>query len=486
MDLHLDLAHARGSSLRARVEHALRDGIRSGLLAPQTRLPSTRVLSAQLGVSRGVVVDAYAQLTAEGYLRARQGAGTTVAAAGRAHPQRPVVARAQAAPRHDMSPFVPALGAFPRTAWRAAIGRVLRNAPDERLGLPAGAGVPELRAALASYLSRARGVRTSAEQIVVTNGLRQGYGLLWAVLASDGARRVGIESPGWRGVAETAADAGLATTLLALDEHGLIVRRLAEHDDLAAVAVAPAHQYPSGAVLSPARRAELVTWARERGVLVVEDDYDAEYRYDREPIGSLQGLAPERVIYGGSASKSLAPAVRLGWLALTPALVEPVAALQRRRGGMPAALQQLALADLIDSGELDRHLRRQRRRYRRQRDALLGELATQLPEAAVQGAAAGLFVVLGLPDGTDEKAVLTAARARGVTVEGLGGPSPGLVVGYANLSEPAIAPAVQALATSVRGPTPPLPRGLASQGASSSTRRSWHAEQGSGAHTEGH
>jgi GntR family transcriptional regulator/MocR family aminotransferase len=450
MDLHLDLANAPGPSLRARVEHALRDGIRSGLLLPQTRLPSTRMLSTQLGVSRGVVVDAYAQLTAEGYLRARQGAGTTVAAAGRAHPQRPAVPRTQSAPRHDMSPFVPALGAFPRTAWRAALGRVLRNAPNERLDLPAGAGVPELRAALASYLSRARGVRTSAEQIVVTNGLRQGLGLLWATLVTHGARRVGIESPGWRGIAETAADAGLATTPLALDEHGLIVRRLAQHDDLDVVAVAPAHQYPSGAVLSPARRTELVSWARERDVLVVEDDYDAEYRYDREPIGSLQGLAPEHVVYGGSASKSLAPAVRLGWLALTGPLVEPVAALQRRRGGMPAALSQLALADLIDSGELDRHLRRQRRRYRRQRDALLAELATQLPEAAVQGAAAGLFVVLRLPKGIDETAVLTATRARGVTVEAIGGHSPGLVVGYANLSESAVVPAVEALAMSVR------------------------------------
>ncbi len=450
MELHLDLAGAPGSSLRARLEHALRDGIRSGLLAPRTRLPPTRVLSAQLGVSRGVVVDAYAQLTAEGYLRARRGAGTTVAATVGPLGQRPPAAQALAAPRHDMSPFVPALGAFPRTAWRAAVGRALLNAPDERLGLPADAGVPELRAALASYLSRARGVRTSAEQIVVTNGLRQGLGLLWATLASQGARRVGIERPGWRGIAETAADAGLATTPLELDEHGLIVPRITRHGDLDAVAVAPAHQYPTGAVLSPPRRAELVSWARERDVLLVEDDYDAEYRYDREPIGSLQGLAPEHVAYGGSASKSLAPAVRLAWLALPAALVEPVAACQRRSGGMPAALQQLALADLIESGELDRHLRRQRRRYRRQRDALLTELGTRLPDARVHGAAAGLFVVLRLPDGIEEAAALTAARARGVAVEALGGRSPGLVVGYANLSEAAIAPAVQALAESVR------------------------------------
>jgi GntR family transcriptional regulator/MocR family aminotransferase len=251
-------------------------------------------------------------------------------------------------------------------------------------------------------------------------------------------------------VTETAADAGLTTARLPVDDDGLVVERLAAHPGVDVVVVAPAHQYPSGAVLSPQRRTELVAWARRTGALIVEDDYDAEYRYDRDPIGSLQGLAPDHVVYGGSASKSLAPSVRLGWLALPRELAGTLAALQLRRGGMPASLQQLALADLIERGELDRHLRRQRRSYRRQRDALLTELGRKLPEVEVRGAAAGLFVVVHLPDGVREAAVLAAARAVGLSLVGLGGEIPGLVLGYANLPEAAVASAVDALAASVR------------------------------------
>ncbi len=451
MELYLDLDAARGASLRARVEDALREGVRSGLLAPASRLPPTRALAAQLGVSRGVVVEAYAQLQAEGYLVARPGAGTTVAVDGAARPAAGAPAERASPPRYDLSPFVPALDAFPRGPWRAALTRALREAPDARLGLPAGEGVPELRAALASYLGRARGVRATPEQVVVVNGLRQGLSLLWPALAAGGARRVAIERAGWRGVAETAVDAGLAVTPIAVDDDGLVVAELAAHAGIDAVAVAPAHQYPTGAVLAPARRAAIVGWARERGALVFEDDYDAEYRYDREPIGSLQGLAPEHVVYGGSTSKSLAPGVRLAWLVVPPQLVEPIAALQRLRGGMPAALQQLAFADFVDGGELDRHLRRQRRRYRRQRDALLAALADALPDAEVRGAAAGLFVVLRLPAGVDEDALRVAANAAGVALD----PAPGLdppavVVGYANLAEAAVVPAVGALGAAIR------------------------------------
>jgi GntR family transcriptional regulator/MocR family aminotransferase len=452
MDLHLDLAAAAGPSLSARVENALRDGIRSGLLAPASRLPSTRALSAQLGVSRGVVVDAYQQLVAEGYLTARHGAGTTVAAT---EPPAGAAGRARPAPRssvrHDLSPFVPELSAFPRGAWRAALGRTLRSAPDAALGLPDGAGVPELRAALAGYLARSRGVRASAEEIVVTTGLRQGLSLLWALLAARGADTVGAERPGWRGVTETAADAGMGVVALPVDADGLVTAELDGHDGLDAVVVAPAHQYPTGAVLSPARRNELVAWARRSGALVVEDDYDAEYRYDRDPIGSLQGLAPGDVVYGGSASKSLAPGVRLGWLVLPRGLAAPIAALQLLRGGMPSSLMQLALADLIERGELDRHLRRQRRAYRRRRDALLAELRRALPQAQVRGAAAGLFVVVHLPQDVDEGAVLAAADAVGLSLEGLGAATPAIVVGYANLPDASIASAVTALAACVRG-----------------------------------
>jgi GntR family transcriptional regulator/MocR family aminotransferase len=451
MDLHLDLSDAAGRSLRARLEDALREAIRSGRLLSGTRLPPTRSLCVELGVSRGVVVDAYAQLAAEGYLHTRRGGGTTVATTVAL--DRPLLANARPTPpvRHDMSPFRPALGRFPRTAWSSALTRVLRTVPDERLAYPDPAGTPELRVTLAAYLGRVRGVRADPEQIVVTNGLRQGIDLLWSALAANGARRIAAEDPGWRGIGETASAAGLEIVALPVDRDGLIVERLEQEDiDVDAVAVAPAHQYPTGAVLSPPRRAALLAWAQRRGALIVEDDYDAEYRYDRQPIGSLQGLAPEHVVYGGSASKTLAPAVRLGWLALPPHLVKPVADCQRVRGGMPAPLGQLALADLIERGELDRHLRRQRRRYRRQRDELLAALATRLPEVTVHGAAAGLYVVLHLPDGLTEQAVLAGARSRGIALEGLGTSTPAVVVGYANLAPAAIEPAVAALAASIK------------------------------------
>jgi GntR family transcriptional regulator/MocR family aminotransferase len=449
MDLHIDLEGIAGRSLRTRLEQALREAVRSGRLAPGTRLPATRALCAELEVSRGVVVDAYAQLAAEGYLQTRRGGGTTVAeTVGSENPQ-PRQSEQLVLIRYDMNPFRPALSGFPRKAWSLALGRVLRRMPDEHLGYPDPRGVPELRATLAAYLGRVRGVRAEAEEILVTNGLREGIDLLWSALAADGAKRVAVEEPGWRGVRETASAHGLDVVPIAVDEEGLMVERL-EREEVDAVAVAPAHQYPTGAVLSPARRSALLAWARRHRRLVVEDDYDAEYRYDRQPIGSLQGLAPEHVVYGGSTSKTLAPAIGLGWLVLPRALASAVGASRRVRGGTPSPLQQLALSELIERGELDRHLRRQRRLYRRRRGALLTALHAELPEVTVQGAAAGLYIVLHLPTGLQERAVLSAARARGIALEGVGGNRQALVVGYANLTDAAIAPAVQALAAAVR------------------------------------
>ncbi len=449
MDLHLDLSDGSGGSLRARVERALREAVRSGRLAPGSRLPSTRALCAQLGVSRGVVADAYSQLAAEGYLQTRRGGGTSVAgAAPLAGPSAASIIPSGPV-RHDLNPYRPALDGFPRAAWLSAMTRVMRGASDERFAYPDPAGIPELRTSLAAYLGRVRGVRATPEQIVVTGGTRQGVELLWSELVAGGARRVAVEQPGWRGMSETAADAGLLTHPVPVDEHGLVVEGL-WHEQLDAVALAPAHQFPTGAVLSAARRLTLVEWARTHDTLIVEDDYDAEYRYDRQPIGSLQGLAPEHVAYAGSTSKTLAPAIRLGWLVLPSRLAEQLAVRQRRRGSMPSPLNQLALSDLIERGELDRHLRRQRRRYSRRREALLDALASKLPEASVSGAAAGLYIVVGLPNGVSEQAALEAARSRGIAIEGVGGSTPALVLGYANLADAAVVAAVEALAASLR------------------------------------
>jgi GntR family transcriptional regulator / MocR family aminotransferase len=450
VDLHIDLAQAPGRSLRARLEHALREAMRSGRLAAGERLPSTRELAAGLGVSRGVVVDAYAQLAAEGYLRTARGGGTRVAAAiaptSRPHPISSP-ARADRI-RYDLSPFRPALGAIPRRTLIAALARVLRDTPDERLGLPDPAGTLELRAALSSYLGRVRGVQAAAEQLVITNGTRNSLGLVWRALAAEGLRRVAIEDPGWSGVAETALDAGLHPVPVPVDEAGLRIDELSTRA-VEAVAVAPAHQYPTGAVLSPRRRTAILDWARAGARLVIEDDYDAEYRYDHQPIGSLQGLAPDHVIYAGSSSKTVAPSLRLGWLVVPPRLRDRIVELKRTAGTTPSPIFQLAFAELIERGELDRHLRRQRRRYQQQRAALLAALGTELPELTVHGAAAGLYAVMELPHELDETAVLKAARARGLALEGRGAGAPGLVIGYADIDATAIKPAVSELAASI-------------------------------------
>jgi GntR family transcriptional regulator / MocR family aminotransferase len=449
VDLHLDLSGPQSAGKRARLEQALRDAVRDGRLAPGTRLPPTRVLCEQLEVSRGVVVDAYAQLAAEGYLRTRRGGGTTVA--DLASP--PVVAppsRTAVAPiRYDLDPFTPSLAEFPRAAWSTAVTRAVRQMPDARLSQPDPAGDPTLREVLAAYLGRVRGVRADPAQIVITSGARHGIGLVWAALAARGARRVTIEQPGWHGVRETVTDAGLEPVPLPVDAEGLAVGALGEITGVDAVAVAPAHQYPTGAVLSSGRRQQLVSWAQDGDRLIVEDDYDAEYRYDRQPIGCLQGLAPDHIVYVGSCSKTLSPALRLGWLVLPRALVAAVAERARIRGTTSSPILQLAFAQLIERGDLDRHLRRQRRRYARRREALLQALGARLPGLDVSGASAGLFAVLELDPGTDERAVVAEAAARGIMLEPRRGETPALVLGYAGLAPAGAAAAVQQLAAAI-------------------------------------
>jgi GntR family transcriptional regulator/MocR family aminotransferase len=476
MDLHLDLDASAGRTLRARAEHALREAVRSGRLPPGARLPATRALAQQLGVSRGVVVEAYAQLAAEGYLDTRRGGGTRVAE----HPAPSGPARTRgeeagaddagtagapeqdaSAPRWDLRPSLPAVDGFPRQAWLGAITRILRTIPDQRLGYGDRNGEPELRAALAASLARTRGVRTTEDQVIVTGGLRDSLPLLWRLLKARGAKRVGVEEPGWWRISRSVTEAGLTPVPIPTDDEGLDPSKLASLK-LDAVAVTPAHQFPTGAVLSPARRATLVSWARKRGAIILEDDYDAEFRYDRQPIGSLQGLAPDLVVYGGSCSKTLAPALRLGWLVLPSGLVAELHADDAASpAGTPPTIDQLALADLFDRGEVDRHLRRQRIRYRKRRDALLDAIAAHLPEVEVRGAAAGLFAVLLLPPGADEDAVVAAAARGGVEIEALRAAGrPGLVAGYANLPEagaPAAAKALREAVAQVVRPTTDVP-----------------------------
>jgi GntR family transcriptional regulator/MocR family aminotransferase len=455
------LALVRGGRvpLRAQLESQLREAITAGRLAGGARLPSSRALAGDLGVSRGVVVEAYAQLVAEGYLAVRRGAAPTVRAGGDRTVATIAPAGSTAAPafdprmpagmRFDLRPGTPDLALFPRRAWAAAQRRALEDTAHGDLGYPDPAGHPRLREALAEYLGRVRGVDADADRVVVCGGVAEVLALIARVLRRRGASRLGVESPSHRATRALLEHHGMRTVPIPVDAEGIDVDALAAAAP-AAVVVTPAHQFPTGAVLSPARRAALVDWARRTGGLIVEDDYDAEYRFDRAPVGAVQGLAPGHVVHAHSVSKTLAPGLRLGWAVVPPRLVGDLVTEKRMSDLGAPVLEQLTLAAFITRGELDRHLRHTRPVYRRRRD----ELRRGLPELEVAGAAAGLHMLLRLPAGLREEAVAAAAAQHGVAVEPLGPHAvaprpPALLLGYGRIAEPAIAAGVAQLAAAV-------------------------------------
>jgi GntR family transcriptional regulator/MocR family aminotransferase len=438
----------RGAApLHLQLEAQLRDGIRDGRLTAGARLPSSRALAAELGVSRGVVVEAYGQLVAEGYLVVRPGAAPVVAAV----PTAGTPARLQPAPpppRHDLRPGLPDLSAFPRAEWGRALRRALRDTPDADLGYPDPAGHPRLRAALAAYLGRVRGVRAAPDRVVVCGGVAEALRLTASVLRARGVSAVAVEDPSHVETRGQLAHGGLEPVAVAVDDHGLDPAGIPA--GAGAVLVTPAHHFPTGVVMAPERRAALIAWARESGGVIVEDDYDAEHRYDRAPVGAVQGLAPEHVVHVHSVSKTLAPGLRLGWAVAPAALAADLAEEKRRSDLGTPVLEQLALADVIERGELDRHLRRLRPRYRRRRDALVGALVGGRDDLAVEGVAAGLHVAVRLPPQLSEEAVVAAAAARGVAVATVGEHAvaprpPALVLGYARLPETGLRAAARAL-----------------------------------------
>jgi GntR family transcriptional regulator/MocR family aminotransferase len=457
-ELLVSLHRREGEAMHRQIESGLRDGIRSGRFAAGTAMPSSRSLAAGLGVSRGVVVEAYSQLTAEGYLVGRSGSYTRVAAGVPAE-RREVepVAAPVAAPRPqvDFGYGRANVAAFPRRAWMRSLRRVFAEAPDERLGYPDGSGAPELRAALADYLNRVRGTDADAAQVVVTNGYGQGVGLLISVLAARGARRLAVEDPSADDdVRPFAARLGIEVVGVPVGEEGVEIAAL-ERLRADALVLTPSHQWPTGGVLSAEARAAIVAWARREDAIVIEDDYDAEYRYDRAPVGALQGLAPERVVYAGTASKTLAPGFRLGWFVLPPQLRDPFAAEKMLADRGSPVIDQLAFADFLVHGEFDRHLRRMRPIYRERRDALLGALAARAPRLRPSGIAAGLHLVAWLPPGLDEGEVIAGAARHGVAIAGVSpyrlassGPG-GLIFGYSDLAPGAIRRGVALLAAAI-------------------------------------
>ncbi|MER6358697.1 PLP-dependent aminotransferase family protein [Streptomyces sp. NPDC001634] len=446
-------ARARGRTLQA----ALREAVRSGRLAAGTRLPSTRELAADLGVSRGLVTEAYEQLTAEGYLRSSRGAGTWVGGAVRAaHPGARDLAPRSLGARADFLPGTPDLSLFPRAAWAAAHRGVLAELPHSALGYPDPRGLPRLRTALAGLLARRRGVVADPERIVVVSGVAQAITLLGCVLHARGVRTVGVEDPGSPDHGALYASAGIGAVPLPLDEEGPAMGPLREAQ-VRAVVTTPAHQFPSGIAYSARRRAALLDWARSVDGLVIEDDYDGDFRYDRAPVGALQGLDPEHVAYTGSVSKSLAPGLRLGWLLVPQAFAEEVVERKRTMDLGHPVVDQALLARFVERGDYDRHLRRCQRAYKERRDVLVSALEEHFPGVEVSGIAAGLHVIARLPGrhGPLDRFLERAAAAR-VAVRPLAayGASAGdgvrLVIGYGHLSPARIREGVRVMADATR------------------------------------
>jgi GntR family transcriptional regulator / MocR family aminotransferase len=461
-ELFLRLDRSAGQPLRAQLESSLREAIRDGRLRSGERLPSSRELARELGVSRGMVQDCYGQLLAEGYLTSRGGSATRVAeieersAPLASTPASETGGRALIA---DFRSGVPDLSSFPRTDWAWAVRQACGEVASADLGYGDPRGSVVLREVLAGYLRRVRSAAADPRQMIVSTGMAQGLNLvLRALIRERGVSCVAFEDPGY-GTAradETVRAAmamGLRVAYVPVDSEGLVVSALAV-SGAQAVVVTPAHQSPTGVVLSAARRHALVDWARRAGGYVLEDDYDSEFRYDKEPVGTLQGLAPDQVFLLGTASKALAPAVRLGWVHAPAALAGAVAGEKEMSDRGSSTIDQVALATLLTSGRYDRHLRRMRTVYAARRAALVAAFTAHAPGVRLAGLAAGFHAVAPLPPGADEAAVIAAARERRVGLYGIGeyrgvadaAAPPALVVGFGNVGERAIEPAIGAVA----------------------------------------
>jgi GntR family transcriptional regulator/MocR family aminotransferase len=457
LDVLVAIDRAKPRTLGRQIEDQLRNAIRDMTLRPGARLPSTRDLARELGVSRPIVVDAYAQLAGEGYLELRPGARPRVT--GCAGPCRPPATQRPEPvpePRFDFRPGTPDLSTFPRSAWLRSLREALAGMRDADFGYTDPHGAEVLRLALRDYLGRVRGVVTDASRIVVTSGWCQGRTLLCRALATRGARRIAVEDPCHDEVRSSGRASGLTLVPVPVDAEGIRVDLL-EAAGVDAVLLTPVHQYPTGAVLSGARRGALLEWLRRNDTYAIEDDYDAEFRYDRAPLGALQGMDPERIVYAGTASKTLAPAMRLGWLALPPRLLQAVQREQQAVDFGVSRIEQHAFADFLSRGELDRHLRRMRARYRERRDRLVEALSEELPEVQVHGIKAGLHVAIQLRPDDRGQAIRDEAARRGVAVKALSDyfhdreeDSPLLLLGYARCPDGAIRTGVRELAAAVR------------------------------------
>ncbi|MFN6546509.1 PLP-dependent aminotransferase family protein [Mycolicibacterium nivoides] len=450
-ELLVELDRDSKRPLHRQLADGLRDAIRSGRLTPGSRMPSTRVLSADLGVSRRLVVEAYGQLTAEGFLHSSQGGCTRVAAVDAVPSSR--VRSDRARPRFDIdfAPGSPDLTSFPRQAWLRAMRQGLAEIESSAFGYAAPHGLPAARAAVAEYLRRTRGVVADPRLIVLCSGATQAVALLARCL--DGP--VATEDPGFWLHRMVLRHNGIDPLPVPVDGNGIDVGALTA-SRATTVLTTPAHQSPTGVVLSAARRTELLEWAQP-GRLIVEDDYDAEYRYDRAPVGALQGVAPDRVVYLGSTSKTLAPGLRIGWMVVPAHLIDRVRTAKSLADTGSSVMDQIAFSQFLTSGGYDRHLRQMRRRYPARRAALLAALSQHLPQAEVLGAAAGVHLTVLFPAGFPIEELTRQATESRIRLEALApcyadpaAAPPGLILGYANLTESQIATGVEILGQAAR------------------------------------
>jgi GntR family transcriptional regulator/MocR family aminotransferase len=457
LDLFLQLVPASRRRQRAGIEEGLREAIRSGRLPRGSLLPPTRALAHDLGVSRGTVLEVYSQLAAEGWIVGRQGSSTVVAF--NAEPLGATTSIRFSPParmRFDLRPGRPDASSFPRMDWLRALRRAFASAPNEAFGYGSPQGLLVLRSELAGYLGRARGLSCGSDDLLVTAGFTQGLGLVARSLG-DGRKTIVMEEPSMPLHRSIARAAGHQITSIPVDADGLRVDELEALSDVAMVVLTPHRQHPSGAILSAARRSRLLAWARDKQAIILEDDYDGEFRYDRRPIGSLQALDPNVVVYAGTASKTLAPGVRLGWLVLPRNVRDAVIHQKELADWHTGALEQLAFAEMLRTAAYDRHIRKMRVLYRRRRDSIIDALRQGITGVQVAGIDAGLNLLIPVADQQVERAAVVAAHTAGIGLDGLttggyyeGSGVAGILIGYGAAPQHSFRAAVEVLVAALR------------------------------------
>lgn len=455
-EILVDFKTSSSGALKRRVEEVLRAAIDSGKLPPGIALPSSRLFSQQLAVSRGLIVGVYEQLISEGYLTSARGSATRVALRRSTRDrsaETPQKIHNVESTQFDFKAGLPDMELFPKRNWLRASRQAINQAHPASLTYPPSQGEISCRTSIANYLNRSRATAADPVNMVICTGVTQGIRLISQALRMNGVTKIAVEDPSQIRQSFGIKAEGLEIVRIGVDAEGICVQDLWE-TDAGAVLITPCHQYPTGSVLSPARRARLIAWAHARNAVIIEDDYDAEYRYDTPPVSAMQGLDPAHLIYVGSVSKTLAPGIRLGWLVLPSSLVKAVANAKRTADRGSSVLEQLTLGAFIEQGYLDSHLRITRAIYKRRRATLLLALKKYLPHFVPTGIDAGLHVMIEIPSSLNEEDIVGLAASEGIVITGAHmhctrppHAAPALLLGYGCIQEQEITLGIKKLAT---------------------------------------